>query len=390
MEKGQKDITVCFPFKKENVDDFKNNIKEALSNERVGHIILVGYNENETYRGISDFISTLKAEEKSRISLIIQKRLGTKRRAGKGDGMNTAIQYFVERGKEKFLHFYDADIKSFSRTWIDRVQVKLDEGYHVSRCFFPRAYTDAMVTWNITRTGFAYVWPHTILPDIEQPLGGELGFTREVAERLAKDKTVLEASDWSIDTALTVSFARYGIKLYEVYIKEGKHHKLYGKLSDLETMTVECFDFIRENKDLRINTDKMVYHKDNAVEVPQEYKTRIAFDIDGTIKEFKEGWTEKMKALLLEYFPPHINERVLKALSDGDYEFMDPVLWYDAYEIFMKYFNPNIEDWRKLLFKLWVLRVLNHAKLALKDPDASLRSLKTMIELFRTRAGVRE
>lgn len=386
MEKVQRDIAVCFPFKKEDINDFTRNIKEALSHYRVGMVILVGYETNETYQGIREFIDTLSPKDKERVSLIIQKRIGKNRRSGKGDGMNTAIEYFVERPDWNYLHFYDADIKTFSRSWIDRVQRKMDEGYEVARCFFPRAYTDAMVTWNITRTGFAYVWPDTILPDIEQPLGGELSFTREVAEKLVRDKVVRDASDWSIDTALTIAFARYSVKLYEVYIKEGKHHKLYGKLSDLKTMAVECFDFIRENRGLRIDTEEMIYRKDKTEKVPEEYKTRVAFDIEGTIREFKEGWTSEMKTLLLEYFPSHISDKVLKAISEDNYDFMGPDKWYEVYVIFMEYFNNSVEAWKDLFFKLWVLRVLNHAQIALKDPYASLISFKEMVKLFRARA----
>ncbi len=382
MQKRQGDIAVCFPFKKENIKDFVHNVKETLLHERVSDILLAGHSENETYKGIQNYIETLSEEERQKIHLFTQRRLGT-RRPGKGDGMNTAIQYFVEKTRAAYLHFYDADIKSFSKSWIDRVQERLDDDFDVARCFFPRAYTDAMVTWNITRTGFAYAWPSTILPDIEQPLGGELGIKRHVAEKLSQDKMVLSASDWSIDTALTLAFARYNLKLYEVYIKEGKHHKLYGKLSDLETMAVECFDIIKENKELKIDTNGMVYKKDEALLIPEEYKRRVAFDIEGTIKEFKEGWTEEMKNLLKANFRRHIKDKVENAIYNSDYEFMDTDMWYEVYDVLMNRFNAHIITWRKLLFKLWVLRVLNHASLALKDPDASLISLKDMISMFR-------
>ncbi len=384
MQKRQRDIAVCFPFKKEDVEDFKRNIKEALSHERVSDVLLAAHSENETYRGIKAFVDSLSSEERARVHIFTQERIG-KKRPGEGDGMNTAIKYFVKNTDSEYLHFYDADIKSFNRTWIDRVQKRLDEGFDVARCFFPRAYTDAMVTWNITRTGFAYTWPHTILPDIEQPLGGELGMSRSTAEALSRDELVLNASDWSIDTALTIAFARNNVKLYEVYIREGKHHKLYGKLSDLETMAVECFNVIKENSELKIDTRDMVYEKDSVEAVPEEYKNRIAFDVEGTIREFKEGWTDGMKSIVNEYFPLHIRENVLKAIEDGNYEFMDPEMWYEVYDILMRSFEFEDNNWRRVLFKLWVLRVLNHASLALKDPDKSLKSLKDMVRMFRAR-----
>lgn len=389
MEKLKKDIAICFPFKKEDVEVFSKNIREALSHERVSDIILVGYNENETYKGIKKFIDTLSKEERKKIALLLQRRIGKKRRSGKGDGMNTAIEYFLEHTNSNFLHFYDADIKSFSNSWIERVQKKLDEGYDVARCFYPRSYTDAQVTWNITRTGFAYVWPDTILPDIEQPLGGELGLRRSIVEKLSQDDAVLEASDWSIDTAFTIAFARYNVKLYEVYIKEGKEHKLYGKLSDLRTMAIECFDFIKDNKSLKIRTNKMVYQKDESEKVPEKYKHEVAFDIEGTKEEFKTGWTQGMKELLNRFFPNTIRDKVESALKGGDTNFMDMYLWFEVYSVFMEHFDFNNKDWQELFFKLWVLRVLNQAHLALQNPDDSLEYLRRMIEFFKERAMVK-
>lgn len=384
MKKRQKNIAVCFPFKKEDVSVFARNIKEALSHERVKDVLLAGHSENETYKGIKAFIDTLSEDERSRIHIFTQKRIGSKR-PGKGDGMNTAIEYFVKNTDAEYLHFYDADIKSFNKSWIDRVQKRLDDGYDVARCFYPRAYTDAMVTWNITRTGFAYTWPETILPDIEQPLGGELGMTREVTEKLIVDSLVRDASDWSIDTALTIAFARYHVKLYEVYIKEGKDHKLYGKLSDLETMAVECFNIIKENKGLKIDTSGMIYEKDKVGLVPAEYKTRVAFDVEGSIKEFREDWSQEMMEIVKAYFPEHIGQKVLDAVHGADYTFMDIDMWYEVYDVLMEKFDFKIKAWRRVLFKLWVLRVLNHAKIAMQDPDRALEVLYKMIKFFRSR-----
>lgn len=98
--------------------------------------------------------------------------------------MNTALDYFVDHTSFDRIHFYDADIVTFSRQWIERGEERLEEDYEVLRFFFPKVSTDGMITWNITRCGLAYNWPHTILPRIEQPLGGELALKRKIAQRL--------------------------------------------------------------------------------------------------------------------------------------------------------------------------------------------------------------
>jgi len=170
--------------------------------------------------------------------------------------MNAGLDFFVNHTSYDRIYFYDADIVSFSRGRIERRERKAKEGYQVVRFFFPRASTEGMITWNITKCGFAYNWPNTLLPHIEQPLGGELIIKRGIAEKLLKDKRVLNYSDWGIDTAYTLAFYRYQAPLYEVYIKEGKLHKLYGKLTDLYTMLMECFAIIQEECKMKIGKEK--------------------------------------------------------------------------------------------------------------------------------------
>jgi len=228
---------VCFPFKAENTQVFLKNIREALAHPRVGEVLGVGYEKNNCFEEIEAKLSRVEKKGK-KIHLMVQKRWG-KKRPGKGDGMNTALDYFVNHTSFDRIHFYDADIVTFSRQWIEKGEKRLEEDYQVVRFFFPKVSTDGMITWNITRCGLAYNWPHTILPLIEQPLGGELILKREIAERLIKDSWVMNYSDWGIDTAYALAFAKYQASLYEAYIQEGKLHKLYGRLSDLYTMLVD-------------------------------------------------------------------------------------------------------------------------------------------------------
>ena len=50
---------------------------------------------------------------------------------------------------------------------------------------FPRAATDAMITWMITRPALARLFPGTLLPRLDQPLGGEVLLTGRAVEALA-------------------------------------------------------------------------------------------------------------------------------------------------------------------------------------------------------------
>jgi len=371
---------VCFPFKAENTQVFLKNIREALAHPSVGEVLGVGYEKNNCFEEIEAKLSGVEKKGK-KIHLMVQKRWGRKR-SGKGDGMNTALNYFVNHTGFDRIHFYDADIVTFSRQWIEKGEKRLEEDYQVVRFFFPKISTDGMITWNITRCGLAYNWPHTILPLIEQPLGGELVLKREIAERLIKDSWVMNYSNWGIDTAYTIAFAKYQASLYEAYIKEGKLHKLYGRLSDLYTMLVECFAVIEESSAMPMNTQSALYKKDTVEKIPSSIQEKTAFDVKETIPLLTVNWTEE-EIELLNFFPSKIKEGMRSCRNNLDLHFMDPQAWYEVYEVLLEKFDQNKKAWRDLLFRLWIARVLNHTfYYASKGYEYAMKSLEAMISNF--------
>ncbi|MBL7075026.1 hypothetical protein ISS37_07300 [candidate division KSB1 bacterium] len=390
MSREDPKSAVCFPFKKEDVQVFTKNIKEVIKHPKVGAVICVGYEKNDCFKEIEATIPSIEHENSKKVHLMLQTRLGTKRRAGKGDGMNTALNFFISRTPYQTIHFYDADILTFSQDWITCAEKKLKDGFDVVRFFFPRVSTDAMITWNITKCGLASCWPHTILANVEQPLGGELAIKREVALRLANDSLVLNYSDWAVDTAYTLGFCRYKVPLYESYIEEGKLHKLYGKLTDLYTMLIECFSIIKENQSLKIDTAGMVYKKDAVANVPKAIREKKAFDLEGTIPLLRENWT-KEEVELLDLFPTNIREGMLACSENSsrpDVRFISPEAWYEAYKILLANFLEAKKPWQELLFHLWLARVLNHTiHYAAKGYDYAMQSLYDMISYFEKEGG---
>ena len=372
---------VCFPFKKENTDVLLKNIREALASVEVGEVLCVGYEKNDCFNEIEDKVPEIERKEGKRVHLMVQKRIGRKR-PGKGDGMNTALDFFIHHTPYDRIHFYDADIVSFNREWIERGERKAEKGYQVVRFFFPKASTDGMITWNITKCGFAYNWPDTLLPHIEQPLGGELIIKREIAEKLLKDEKVLNCSDWGIDTAYTLAFCRYQASLYEVYIKEGKLHKFYGKLTDLYSMLMECFAIIQEERKMKISRGNVPYKKDPVEMVPKAIKEKRAFDVEGTFSLLRENWTEE-EVKLLSFFPSRIREGMRLCQKVPEVRFMDPQTWYEAYGILIDKFDRDKKAWRDLLFHLWKARVLNHTLYyASKEYDYAMRALCDTVSYF--------
>ncbi|PXF44895.1 Mannosylglycerate synthase [Gracilariopsis chorda] len=362
---------VCFPFKKERVPTVLRNVDIAVRHNCVDAVLLVGATKNECYRKIYAAIEAKNNSDQpyaKPVHILVQTRLATVLRPGKGDGMNTAMQFFLNAHEQpanhfteplKRLHFYDADIESFDHNWITKAEDGAALGYDVVRHYFPRSSTDAQVTWQVTKVGFALLWPRTTLPWVQQPLGGELCFTRRVVEALMAEPRVMQQSDWGIDTMYTFFCAQKGFSLLESYVPQGKMHALYGGLRDLKNMLCECFAAVQSLRHEPVSEEPTVHRIDPATPVPSCITEKIGYDIEKSMRLLREKWTARQKGLL-ELFPEKAKCGLLRASEWPEFMFMDEQCWVSAYKVLLDHFNVFDEDWRELIFKMWVARVLNY------------------------------
>lgn len=369
---------VVLPFKTEDPSVVLANVATAAGHDRVTEVLLLGYEENETWREVESSLADIGSAADTPVGIRAQERLGSLR-AGKGDGMNTALHYFLYDTDHERVHFYDSDITSFGPEWITKAEEAADVGYGVVRHYFPRASTDGMITWMIARTGFAMLWPRSELPWIEQPLGGELLFTRQVVGHLLADDRVVRQSDWGIDTLYTFSTTQARFPLFETYVPIGKAHRLYGRLTDLRAMLVECFAAIQG-----LRNEAMPDHSKHRIEypdvVPHEIAEKLGYDVEATMRLLSERWSERQLDLLNDTFPVSVREGLLANRARPVFDFMDEWHWYDTFGLMLDRFVPGDEDWEELLFKLWVVRVLNFtARAAVRGYSYAMRHLHRMV-----------
>jgi mannosylglycerate synthase len=371
---------VVFPFKREEPSVVVGNLWTAARHERVLDVLAVGHSVNDAYHAVEAVGPEIELATNARVHLILQDRIGNLR-PGKGDAMNTALEWFLEHTDHDRIHFYDADITTFTGEWISRAEAAADLDYPVVRHYFPRSATDAMITWFVTRTGFAILWPGTKLPRIGQPLGGELLFARPVVEALVADEGVRAQSDWGIDTRYTIATVAAGFPLAETYVPEGKLHKLYGSLSDLEAMIVECFSAIQSQRGLEVS-DWMTHHVEEGVEVPITVKQKVAYDVAGTVRLLRAGWSDGQLELL-DLFPVDVAQNLIGCRDYPRLDFMDAAAWHDTYLVLLDHFRLDDQDWRSLLFRLWVARVLTYTVTeAVRGYDAALQYLGSTLESY--------
>jgi mannosylglycerate synthase len=379
---------VVFPFKTEDPNVVLTNIRIAASHPAVGRVLAVGFEQESTFEAVARSREEIGRETSTPIDLVLQHRIGDMR-PGKGDGMNTGLRYFLSETDAERIHFYDADITSFGPEWITQAERGADLGYDAVRHFFPRSSTDAMITWMITRTGFALLWPRSELPRIEQPLGGELLFSRSVTEALVADDRVQAQSNWGIDTLYTFATVQSGFSVYETYVEQGKAHALYGGLTDLKTMLVECFAAIQALRGEKVT--KPINHQVEATaSVPSSITEKVGYNIEATLRMPGQRWNER-QVELLGSFSDEVQQGVLENRKSATFAFMDEEAWAETYSTLLESFTPGDDDWEELLFKLWVIRVLNYTTArALRGYEHSQEYLRSTISGYTERAVLAE
>ncbi|MFZ0013845.1 MAG: hypothetical protein WAL25_06970 [Acidimicrobiia bacterium] len=335
---------VVFPFKEEDTSVIGSNLVIAARHERVHEVWAVAADEGAVMDEVTRLGVDVGAGHGVPVRVFTQERLGSFR-PGKGDGMNTALAASAGRGFDR-THFYDADITNFDSSWIDGAEAAADRGFGVVRHRFPRAATDAMITWMVTRPGLAMLFPGTLLPRLGQPLGGEILLVGDAVERLADDPFVRERSDWGIDTVITHATSTMGLGIYEHNAPDGKRHALYDSLTDIRDMILECLDAVISLRGRASPGPGSGFEADPPAPVPDDLKETVAYDLSATRASIST--------------PPTKTEHDLLVDLGFDTGPIDEVVWGEMLEQMLDRFELQDPTWREVAFRLWAERVISY------------------------------
>jgi mannosylglycerate synthase len=367
---------IVIPVLNEDLQVVGANLQAAADHPRVHSVIAVTGDHDSTNRQIRKLLPMFG----KKVRAVPQERIGSLR-AGKGDAINTGLKVFLEDPMLERIHFYDADIRTFDGEWITKGENALDLGFQAVRHFYPRAATDAMITWMVTRLGFAILWPRSPLPTIEQPLSGELAFNREAASVIAADRRVEAQSDWGVDTAITFATVAHGLSVYESYIARGKDHALYSSLADIKVMMNECLATLQR---LRIDSASLLElprrMSEPAAAVSEKIAQLVGFDIEATQRLLNENWNPRQELLLADHFPQEVAANSRSWRQWPDTAWMDEETWVATLSILLDRFQPDDQDWSEIAFRLWVGRVLHYTlRIAMKGHAFADSYLRAMI-----------
>jgi mannosylglycerate synthase len=350
---------VVFPFKDEDPATVGANLRTAAAHERITEVWAVAAPDSAHTAQVTAFADDIAARSGKHVRILPQQRLG-RFRPGKGDAMNTAIAAAESEGWDR-AHFFDADITNFDHSWIDGAEDAADRGYGVVRHRFPRAATDAMITWLVTRPSMALLFPGTFLPRLDQPLGGELLLTRPALERLAGSDLVRARSDWGIDTVITYATSVMGLGLYEHHVADGKRHSLYGSLEELRPMLIECLAAAISLRGLPGPGGGDWHGSDQPQPIPPDLLTTVAYDYDRTLDLLAAPLAPEEHDLVAGTSDPG---RIMLMIdpSRPRPELMDAPTWLDTLRFLYREFELGVPAWETLAFRLWLHRVIAYTR----------------------------
>ena len=374
-----------FPFKSEEPSLVVSNLATAAAHPAIDEVWAVAPEVGGAEAAVRAMAKEVSGAHAKPVEVIIQERLGTYR-SGKGDAMNTALALAAEQGRDR-VHFYDADITNFDASWIDGAEAAADRGFGVVRHRFPRAATDAMITWMITRPALARLFPGTFLPRLDQPLGGEVLLTRPAVETLAASDLVRSRSDWGIDTVLTYATSVMDIGFYEHHVADGKRHALYGSLDELREMLIECLDAAASLSGRPGPGPGARHATDPPAPVPEDLKQITAYDVEGTVRLLDAEWSAD-EIHLAESLPPDLSDLLLDPPTRPRFELMDADRWHMAHGFLMEGFALGDVAWESLAFRLWLTRVLSYTTNQAREGfDAAMAYLESTIRRYEVIAA---
>ena len=169
------------------------------------------------------------------------------------------------------------------------------------------------------------------------------------------------------------------------HIEQGKIHALYGSLTDLRTMLIECFAAIQslQGKPIPAETSHQVGER---TEVSTTVKAKVGYDVERTLQLLGADWSPSQEELL-GLLPPPVRDGMLAARAYPRFSFMDDRAWFVTYRVLLDHFVKDDPSWEELLFKLWIARVLQYTMTAaLRGYDYALTHLNGMVDDYRRMA----
>jgi len=348
--------------------------EQGLRAQPIKAVFLVdGWSSDDTFVKLSRAIPEMQLRHPNRRIELFRSYL---RATGKGGAMVTGLQRALAAGYDPIV-FLDGDIQSVTPRWCELLLEALHEqGAAMARGYFDRSPLDAQITRHVTRPLMALYFPEG--RRIQQPLGGELALTAELARFLLEGQMIDPPHHWGIDTFFTVNTVVEGFPVVEVYLTQKTHKP--KSLTQLRQMFIECFDEMCRQIDFHGRLERVPELGEISVTVvrPERPPERVGQDVRTLqyvkLEEQRERFftfvrglrhpqerleelevSPELRALVLALFDP---EQFEKRSSELNPETWVPLLDQLARGYIRRNYHVVYHD---VLFACWQLRALAFA-----------------------------
>ena len=214
-------MKVCVALPSKNNERTIGNIIENLlkSKYRPKIIVIDGFSQDRTREIASSFENVEVLTQSEKIY------------PGKGVAMKDGILKAIEESCD-ILAFFDADIKNFEKSWLEKLVEKIESGVDMARGYYERRARDAPVTKLVARPLLSLFFPE--ISQINQPLSGEVAAKIEVWKELVKERDIPKG--WGIDIWFLIETAMKGFSISEVFLGFKNHTSFEKYENDVEPL----------------------------------------------------------------------------------------------------------------------------------------------------------
>ncbi|MBW2976951.1 glycosyltransferase family 2 protein [Candidatus Woesearchaeota archaeon] len=234
-----------------------NVVERGLKSGNVDEIYIVdGWSTDGTAPLLKRKIPRLQKKYNKKIKIFYSELRDT----GKGGAIVTGMKRALKDNHSKIL-FLGSDITSTTPEWCDVLAEGIDKNrVDMCRGYFDMAPFDAQIERHTVRPLINMFFPEG--KGINQPLGGELCMTKELAEYILKN-IIAPPHTWGIDVFLTVITLKGKFKVAEQYLAQKGCNKKSSVW--MRPISIECFD----------EMSKLIYYKRRYLKIPKFKKSFV-------------------------------------------------------------------------------------------------------------------
>ncbi len=300
---------------------------------------------------------------------------------GKGNNFRNLFQKIVDLGA-KAVVVVDADLKSITPEWIKHLGEPLFEGFSYVAPLYVRHKYDGTIT-----NGIAYPMTRALYGRrVRQPIGGDFGFSGDLADVYLKSKTWDQAvANFGIDIWMTTLAINEKVQVCQAFMGRPKIHRTKDPGGDLGPMFRQVvgtiFEMMKEFESFWTNVK---YSRPTAIYGfglgEMEKPPKVEVDTDNLLHQFHTGF-DKFSHLWKEILTADVYRKLheIKGLRKTEFNFPTDLWARLLFDTAISYGEVSIEkdEIMDSLIPLYFGRTLSFVK---RTKKMSIKQAEEAIE----------